>query len=499
MRHDTRSNTFQACQVSQDHCARFGLSTLSVRRPPRPAVSRTSENRLFRKNIPIRAESADPPHLPDSPPSQTSPLVQIRSAGPPPEVLTMFCASLARVGFARILNNNPICLELLWNSTSTDGTQTHIFYPRFLLLAGAIKQTGFVTTTWWKNAESELLTSCPTCKTRYGEGDNAKCIHETLFPQVSLALGATDHSERLAACATASPPLDRLTSDFLRKCADRTERVTLLSTFGKKSMYLAVLSTADAQQYGLEDRPWAVCTVTHILARGCYEVKCQAGRCVTGHNKMVRNVKDMKFVCGHAQAVLSQLNFRLNESTSASDSDGADPFADWDTEDLDHQEISEGVHWSETKGAYVPAPDCSQSEIPRLCLLGDQLDAIRRRQRLDDVLRDDSTGDALETRNGWLLGKPLRASVCRECRSDLLSLPRDKFFVASRETVIHSIAVSVAHQLEVWTCETCGVENHWLPEQAAVHMISNGNEGGKTQSVNLNSSCKTFIGCLSCD
>jgi hypothetical protein len=211
---------------------------------------------------------------------------------------------------------------------------------------------------------------------------------------------------------------------------------------------------------------------------------------------MIRSLKDMKFVCGHAQAVLSKLDFRLNDSTSPSESDGADPFADWDADDLDHHEISEGVRWSETKGAYVAASDCSQSEIPRLCLLAHQLDAIRRRQRLDDVFRDAETGDALETRNGWLLGKPLRASVCRECRSDLLGLPRDKFFVASRETVIHSIAVSVTHHLEVWICATCGVENCWLPEQEAVHMISNGDEGGQTQPVNFTSCEKLIIGYL---
>ena len=339
------------------------------------------------------------------------------------------------------------------------------------------------------------MTSCPTCKTRYGDGDTAKCIHEADFPQVCLALGANDHSQRLAACAATSSPLDRLTIDFLHKCANRTERVLLLSTYGKKSMYLAVLSPTDAQQYGLEDRPWSVCAVTHISARGCYEIKCQAGRCVTGHNKMIRSAKDLKFVCGHAQAILSKLDFRLNDSPTASDGDGADPFADWDADELDHHEISEGVRWSETKGAYEAAPDCSQSEIPRLCLLEHQLDAIRRRQRLDDVLRDPVTGDALETRNGWLLGKPLRASVCRECRSDLLGLPRDKFFVSSRETVIHSISVSVAHRLEVWNCGTCGVESRWSPEQEAVHMISNGDEGGKTQPVNI-ASCETFIGYL---
>jgi hypothetical protein len=128
MMHDTSSNTFQACQLSQDHCSRFGLSTVSVRRPPRPATSAPSQNRLFRKNIAIHAESTNPAHLPDSPHSQTSPLVLNGPAGPPPEVVTSFLVSLARGGFARILNDNPICLELLWNATGSDGLHP-IFLP----------------------------------------------------------------------------------------------------------------------------------------------------------------------------------------------------------------------------------------------------------------------------------------------------------------------------------------------------------------------------------
>ena len=133
MMHDTSSNTFQACQVSQDHRCRFGLSSNSVRRPPRPATSAPSQNRLFRKNIPIHAESTQPAHHPDSPISQTSPLVLIGPAGPPSEVVTSFLVSLARGGFARILNDNPICLELLWNATGSDGSHPNLL-PSFSYL-----------------------------------------------------------------------------------------------------------------------------------------------------------------------------------------------------------------------------------------------------------------------------------------------------------------------------------------------------------------------------
>lgn len=140
MMHDTSSNTFQACQVSQDHCSRFGLSTVSVRRPPRPATSAPSQNRLFRKNIPIHAESTQPAHHPDSPISQTSPLVLIGPAGPPPEVVTSFLVSLARGGFARILNDSPICLELLWNATGSDGTHSTLLSSSSYLWQGESKK-----------------------------------------------------------------------------------------------------------------------------------------------------------------------------------------------------------------------------------------------------------------------------------------------------------------------------------------------------------------------
>ena len=118
----------------------------------------------------------------------------------------------------------------------------------------------------------------------------------------------------------------------------------------------------------------------------------------------------MSFVCGYAQAILSKLNFWLNDSTSASDSEGADPFADWDADELDHHAISEGVRWSGQKGTYAAALDCSQSEIPRLCLLNHQLDAIHRRQRLDDVLEMIITETHLRQGTDGNLENPLKVT-----------------------------------------------------------------------------------------
>ena len=45
-----------------------------------------------------------------------------------------------------------------------------------------------------------------------------------------------------------------------------------LSTYGKKKVFLAILKPDDAAQYGLEDKPWSVCTVTEHVKRNTYLV-----------------------------------------------------------------------------------------------------------------------------------------------------------------------------------------------------------------------------------
>ena len=191
---------------------------------------------------------------------------------------------------------------------------------------------------------------------------------------------------------------------------------------------------------------------------------------------MVESAKQMHRVCGHVQAVLTRTGFLAaeeepeNPDTSDADEAGYNLGVDLDSE----QEIAVGVQWSDTIGCYLPSSGCTEHPIPRGEPSSIQLEAIRKRHRVDNVERDES-GNARIFENGWLMGKPLRPNYCRHCGVDLTILTT----VAEQagRAVIHSISNSFLHEIHTVACQQCGHVSTWEPHEDAIHMISN-SEGG---------------------
>jgi hypothetical protein len=105
--------------------------------------------------------------------------------------------------------------------------------------------------------------------------DYPSCIHSFLFPKVCEALGLHDENlnAHLQSRKSDFEPFDLLVSKFFSDCGSpEAESVIELSTYGKKKVFLAILKPDDATQYGLEDKPWSVCTVTEHVKRNTYLV-----------------------------------------------------------------------------------------------------------------------------------------------------------------------------------------------------------------------------------
>ena len=191
---------------------------------------------------------------------------------------------------------------------------------------------------------------------------------------------------------------------------------------------------------------------------------------------MGESAKQMHRVCGHVQAVLTRTGFLAaeeepeNPDMSDADEAGYNLGVDLDSE----QEIAVGVQWSDTIGCYLPSSGCTEHPIPRGEPSSIQLEAIRKRHRVDNVERDES-GNARIFENGWLMGKPLRPNCCRNCGVDLTILAT----VAEQagRAVIHSISNSFLHEIHTVACQQCGHVSTWEPHEDAIHMISN-SEGG---------------------
>jgi hypothetical protein len=192
---------------------------------------------------------------------------------------------------------------------------------------------------------------------------------------------------------------------------------------------------------------------------------------------MVESAKHMHRVCGHVQAVLSRTGFLAaeeeDENMGMNDADEADAEyilgADLDSE----QEVAVGVQWSETIGSYLPSSGCTEHPIPRGEPSAIQLDAIRKRHRVDNVERDE-TGNARIFANGWLVGRPLRPNACRSCGVDIKNSPNT---TQVGSAVIHSVSNSFYHDIHAVVCQQCVDKGLWEPHEDAIHMISN-SEGG---------------------
>ena len=213
-----------------------------------------------------------------------------------------------------------------------------------------------------------------------------------------------------------------------------------------------------------------------ILQRCHNQVRCQGGKCATGQTKMVESAKQMHRVCGHVQAVLNRTGFLAaeeepeNPDMSDADEAGYNLGVDVDSE----QEVAVGVQWSDTNGSYHPSSGCTEYPIPRGEPSSIQLEAIRKRHRVDNVERDES-GNARIFENGWLMGRPLRPKCCRNCRVDLRIL--EAVAEQAGRAVIHSISNSFLHEIHTVACKQCGYVSTWEPHEDAIHMISN-SEGG---------------------
>ena len=188
----------------------------------------------------------------------------------------------------------------------------------------------------------------------------------------------------------------------------------------------------------------------------------------------------MHRVCGHVQAVLSRTGFLAaeeeDENMGMDDTDEVDAQYIFGAEPDSDQEVAVGVQWSETIGSYLPSSGCTEHPIPRGEPSATQLDAIRKRQRVDNVERDE-TGNARIFANGWLVGRPLRSNACRSCGADLKNSPNT---TQVGSAVIHSVSNSFHHEIHAAVCQQCGEISLWEPHQDAIHMISN-SEGGIEQ------------------
>ena len=220
-----------------------------------------------------------------------------------------------------------------------------------LLCAGSLKQTDFVKTTWWKTSSGPLLLVCPSCEyvsdadrdTEY----SGVCVHTYLFPLACMGLGIRD--DFLAAVAASVEfslgPLNRVIADFLKSCATESSRVKRLRAFGSKTIFLAILTPEMASQYGLSDKKWSLCTVTKQRQKNMFLIRCQSGRCSHGSNKVIKGKKDARSVCGHSQAILTEIGFNANfddDSESNADGSGADD-DDCDSGNHDRVAFSQGV------------------------------------------------------------------------------------------------------------------------------------------------------------
>ena len=207
---------------------------------------------------------------------------------------------------------------------------------------------------------------------------------------------------------------------------------------------------------------------------------------------MVESAKHMHRVCGHVQAVLSRTGFLAAEEED--ENMGMD-----DTDEVDAQyifgaepeEVAVGVQWSETIGSYLPSSGCTEHPIPRGEPSATQLDAIRKRQRVDNVERDE-TGNARIFANGWLVGRPLRSNACRSCGADLKNSPNT---TQVGSAVIHSVSNSFHHEIHAAVCQQCGEISLWEPHQDAIHMISN-SEGGIEQQTHFEHTINFFLLCV---
>jgi len=209
------------------------------------------------------------------------------------------------------------------------------------------------------------------------------------------------------------------------------------------------------------------------------QVRCQGGKCATGQTKMVESAKHMNRVCGHAQAVLTRTGFLAAEEDSENPdlSDADEAGYNFGIELDSEHEIAVGVQWSDTNGSYHPSSGCTEHPIPRGEPSSIQLEAIRKRQRVDNVERDE-IGNARIFENGWLMGRPLRPNFCSSCGADLIVLATKT--VQAGRAVIHSISNSFHHEIHTVECQQCGHVNTWEPHQDAIHMISN-TEGGASR------------------
>ena len=210
---------------------------------------------------------------------------------------------------------------------------------------------------------------------------------------------------------------------------------------------------------------------------------------------MVESAKHMHRVCGHVQAVLSRTGFLAaeeeDENMGMDDTDEVDAQYIFGAEPDSDQEVAVGVQWSETIGSYLPSSGCTEHPIPRGEPSATQLDAIRKRQRVDNVERDE-TGNARIFANGWLVGRPLRSNACRSCGTDLKNSPNT---TQVGSAVIHSVSNSFHHEIHAAVCQQCGEISLWEPHQDAIHMISN-SEGGIEQQTHFEHTINFFLLCV---
>ena len=353
-----------------------------------------------------------------------------------------------------------------------------------LLCAGSLKQTDFVETTWWKTSSGPLLLVCPSCEyvsdadrdTEY----SGVCVHTYLFPLACMGLGIRD--DFLAAVAASVEfslgPLNRVIADFLKSCATESSRVKRLRAFGSKTIFLAILTPEMASQYGLSDKKWSLCTMTKQRQKNMFLIRCQSGRCSHGSNKVIKGKKDARSVCGHSQAILTEIGFNANfddDSESNADGSGADD-DDCDSGNHDRVAFSQGVTWSDDKGEYVADDGCTKFPIPRHDLDPETLRCIRDRLHLNDVVRD-GHGVVQTHRNGWLVGTPLQPRQCDNCCANLLEITSECRIPRQGQVVVHSLTTSVVHDIVDCVCPECGNGCLWQAHCDAVHLISK-EEGG---------------------
>ena len=209
-----------------------------------------------------------------------------------------------------------------------------------------------------------------------------------------------------------------------------------------------------------------VCMVKH--QRKLAVVTCSSGRCAKRRFNEWRKKSEPPGLCAHVKVLTKFLErnvadgWAFSSSDSNCDSSGPD----------ERMEVTQGLGFSSESNQWVPAPDCSQTQIPiRSALTTTQLAVIEDRVTFSCIEREEGSLRPKKDVNGNYIG-----ASCNRCNQ---FFPVSSVLEPRGEISILSANGAIIRKRYAVVCVKCDVKTEWDPSTELVHTINGGKFGGE--------------------